>query len=283
LCRSVFFAILAGEFTQNQEKTMQLKGKTVLITGATSGIGEACAGAFASKGSALVLAARRKEVLEEKAAELRKHYGVPVETFVLDVRSRAAVSAFAGELEARKIVPHVLVNNAGLARGLSKLHEGDIDEWEEMIDTNVKGFLYVSRAIIPLMVARNYGHIVNIGSLAGRIVYPAGNVYNATKFAVDALSQAMNLDLVGSDIRVSLIEPGMVKTNFSAVRFGGNQAKAGAVYEGVRSLTGKDIADAILYIVEAPDHVNIQSLLIMPTDQRNPYVGHREKKEKTGG
>jgi NADP-dependent 3-hydroxy acid dehydrogenase YdfG len=257
---------------------MQVKGKTVLITGATSGIGEACAGAFAAKGSSLVLTARRKEVLEKKAAELKKEYGVPVETFVLDVRSRKAVFAFAEDLKAKKLIPDVLVNNAGLARGLSKLHEGDVDEWEEMIDTNVKGLLYVSRAILPLMVARNYGHLVNIGSLAGRIVYPAGNVYNATKFAVDALNQAMNLDLAGTNIRVSLIEPGMVKTNFSAVRFAGDQAKAEAVYEGVRYLTGRDIADAILYIVEAPDHVNIQSLLIMPTDQRNPYVLHREKK-----
>ncbi|MDR1626794.1 MAG: SDR family NAD(P)-dependent oxidoreductase [Spirochaetia bacterium] len=257
---------------------MNVKGKTVLITGATSGIGEACAGAFASKGSALVLAARRKDVLEKKAAELKKEYGVPVEAFVLDVRSRKAVFDFAEDLKARKLFPDVLVNSAGLARGLSKLHEGDVGEWEEMIDTNVKGLLYVSRAIIPLMAARNYGHIVNIGSLAGRMVYPAGNVYNATKFAVDALNQAMNIDLAGTDIRASLIEPGMVKTNFSAVRFGGDQARAGAVYEGVRYLTGKDIADAILYVVEAPDHVNIQSLLIMPTDQRNSYVLHREKK-----
>jgi NADP-dependent 3-hydroxy acid dehydrogenase YdfG len=257
---------------------MELKGKSVVITGASSGIGEACAEAFASRGSALVLAARRKDVLEKKAAELKHKYGVGVEVFALDVRSRKAVFAFAGELEARGLIPDVLVNNAGLARGLSKLHEGDVDEWEEMIDTNVKGLLYVSRAVLPLMVARNYGHVVNIGSLAGRIVYPAGNVYNATKFAVNALNQAMNLDLVGTNMRVSMIEPGMVKTNFSAVRFSGDEAKAAAVYEGIHSLSGGDIARAVLYVVEAPDNVNIQSLLIMPTAQRNPYVIHREKK-----
>jgi NADP-dependent 3-hydroxy acid dehydrogenase YdfG len=257
---------------------MDLKGKTVIITGASSGMGEACAEAFAAKGSGLVLAARRKEILEKKAAEIKSKYGVPVEVFALDVRSRKAVFAFAEELAAKKLVPDVLINNAGLARGLSKLHEGDIDEWEEMLDTNVKGLLYVSRAILPQMVARNYGHVVNIGSIAGRIVYPAGNVYNASKFAVNALNQAMNLDLVGTNIRVSMIEPGMVKTNFSMVRFSGDQAKAEAFYDGVRYLTAKDIADTVLFVVEAPDHVNIQSLLIMPTDQRNSYVIHREKK-----
>ncbi|MDR3199854.1 MAG: SDR family NAD(P)-dependent oxidoreductase [Spirochaetales bacterium] len=257
---------------------MDLKGKTVLVTGATSGIGEACAAAFASKGSGLVLTARRKELLEKKAEEIKKQYGVPVEAFVFDVRSRKAVFAFAEELAAKKLVPDVLVNNAGLARGLSKIQDGDVDEWEEMIDTNVKGLLYVSRAILPRMIERNSGHVVNIGSLAGRIVYPSGNVYNATKFAVDALSQAMNLDLAGTNIRVSLIEPGIVKTNFSAVRFSGDESKAAAVYDGVRYLTGRDIADAVLYIVQAPDNVNIQNLLIMPVDQRNPYVLHREKK-----
>jgi NADP-dependent 3-hydroxy acid dehydrogenase YdfG len=257
---------------------MDVKNRTVVITGATSGIGEACAQAFAAKGSTLVLAARSKDTLEKKAAELKNAYGVPVEVFALDVRSRKAVSAFAEELNAKKLAPDVLINNAGLARGLSKLHEGDIDEWEEMIDTNVKGLLYVTRVLLPQMVARNYGHVVNVGSLAGRIVYPAGNVYNASKFAVDALNQAMNLDLVGTNIRASLIEPGMVKTNFSVVRFSGDKAKADAVYDGLRYLTPKDIADIILFVVEAPDHVNIQSLLILPTDQRNPYVVHREKK-----
>jgi NADP-dependent 3-hydroxy acid dehydrogenase YdfG len=257
---------------------MDLKGKTVLITGATSGIGGACAEAFASKGSNLILAARRKELLDRKAAEIRKEYAVSAEVFQLDVRDRKAVSAFTAELAAKKLVPDVLINNAGLARGLSKIQEGNVDDWEEMIDTNLKGFLYVARAILPVMVARNYGHIVNIGSLAGRIVYPMGNVYNATKFAVDALNDAMNLDLVGTNIRVSAIDPGMVKTNFSAVRFGGDEARAEAVYDGMRYLTGKDIAEAALFIVQAPDHVNIQTLLILPVDQRNPYVVHREKK-----
>ena len=257
---------------------MDLKGKTVVITGATSGIGEACALAFAEKGSGLVLTARRKEILDKMVQEIKGKYGVPVEVFTLDVRSQKAVFAFAQELAGKNLVPDVLVNNAGLARGLSKLHEGDTEEWDEMIDTNVKGLLYVSRALLPQMIARNYGHVVNIGSIAGRVVYPGGNAYNASKFAVDAINQGMNLDLLGTNIRASLIEPGMVKTNFSMVRFAGDQKRSDSVYDGVRYLTAKDIADTIIFVVQAPDHVNIQSLLIMPTDQRNPYVIHREKK-----
>ena len=257
---------------------MDLKGKTVLVTGASSGIGEACARAFAEKGSNLLLTARRKEVLEKLAAEIKETYSVPVDVFQFDVCNRKAVFAFAEELAAKKIVPDVLINNAGLARGLSKLHEGNVDEWEEMIDTNVKGLLYVSRAILPMMVARNYGHVVNIGSLAGRIVYPSGNVYCASKAAVDALNQAMNLDLVGTNIRATLIEPGTVKTNFSVVRFSGDQARADAVYDGLRYLTAEDIAATVLYVVQAPDKINIQSILVVPIDQRSPYVVHREKK-----
>ena len=257
---------------------MVLKNKTALITGATSGIGLACAEAFAAKGCGLILAARRMELLEKKAGELRKTYGVPVHVYKLDVRDRGAVSAFGEELANKGLVPDILLNNAGLARGLSKIHEGNLDEWDEMLDTNVKGLLYVTRAVLPLMVARNYGHVINIGSLAGHIVYPSGNVYNATKFAVTALSQAINLDLAGTKLRATVIDPEMVKTNFSSVRFGGDEARAEAVYDGLTPLSAKDISDTILYVLEAPDHVNIQSLLIMPTDQRNPYVVHRVKK-----
>jgi len=196
----------------------------------------------------------------------------------LDVRDREGVFAFGREVAARGPVPDVLINNAGLARGMSRIQEGDVDEWDEMIDTNVKGLLYVTRAILPLMVDRNYGHVVNIGSWAGRMVYPMGNVYNGTKFAVEALNQAMNLDLVDTGIRVTVIEPGMVRTNFSAVRFGGDEKRADAVYQGLTPLSAQDIADTVRFVVEAPDHVNIQSLTIMPTAQRNSYVVRRDKK-----
>lgn len=256
---------------------MVLKEKTALITGATSGIGRACAETFAARGCGLVLVARRLPILEELAADLRKSHGVPVHVQVLDVRDRKAVFAFGEELAKKGLVPDVLVNNAGLARGMSRIQDGDVDEWEEMIDTNLKGLLYVTRAVLPLMVERDYGHVVNIGSVAGKIVYPMGNVYNGTKFAVEALNQAMNLDLVDTAIRVSVIEPGMVNTNFSAVRFDGDQARADAVYQGLTPLSARDIADAVLYVVEAPDHVNIQNLTIMPTAQRNSFVVNRKK------
>jgi NADP-dependent 3-hydroxy acid dehydrogenase YdfG len=256
---------------------MELKGKTVLITGATSGIGEACAEAFASRGCNLILAARRGDLLSKKTEGLEKKHKIRADAYVLDVRDRKAVFAFGEEIEKKGRIPDVLVNNAGLALGFSKIYEGNIDEWDRMIDTNVKGLLYVTRAILPLMVARNYGHVVNLGSLAGRQVYPCGNVYNATKFAVDALNQGMSVDLAGTRIRVTNIEPGMVKTDFSAVRFGGDIERAEKVYEGVESLSSRDIAEAILFAVEAPDHVNIGSLLITPTAQRNVYVLHREQ------
>lgn len=254
----------------------RLEGKLVFITGASSGIGEAAARRFASHGSHLLLAARRLDRLRTLEEVLEAEHGVSVDVRALDVRDRDAVRRLAEALERENKVPDILVNNAGLASGLSKLHEGDFDDWDAMIDTNVKGLLNMSRFVVPLMVARNRGHIVNIGSVAGHVVYPGGNVYNATKFAVRALSEAMNLDLVGTGLRVTSIDPGAVETEFSLVRFHGDAQRAKGVYRGFKPLTGGDIADAICYVTNAPEHVSIVDLVILPTAQRSPYVLHRE-------
>lgn len=260
----------------------RIENKLVLITGASSGIGEACARRFASRGANLILVARRLERLEQLKAALGKKGGGSVRCFRVDVRDRKAVETLGRELERADLVPDVLVNNAGLSRGLGKIFEGSHDDWDEMIDTNVKGLLNVSRCIVPMMVARNRGHIVNVGSIAGHVVYPGGNVYNATKFAVRALNEAMNIDLVGTDIRVSCIDPGAVETEFSEVRFHGDREKAKSVYRGFKPLTGGDIADAVVYVVNLPTHVNVVDLVIMPTAQRSPYVLHRAEERSEG-
>ena len=254
----------------------RIKDKWVLITGATAGIGEACAKRFALEGANLILLARRGDRLDHLQQLLAKEGGKEVRTFRVDVRDRVAVSDLVEELERSGLVPDVLVNNAGLSRGLCKFFVGEHDDWDEMIDTNIKGLLNVTRAIAPAFVARNSGHIVNIGSVAGHIVYPGGNVYNATKYAVRALGEAMAIDLVGTRVRVSSIDPGAVETEFSEVRFHGDKQRAKAVYEGFHPLVAEDIADAVLYVVNAPEHVNIADMIIMPTDQRNPYVVHIE-------
>jgi len=252
-------------------------GKRVLITGASSGIGEACARLFAERGADLVLCARREDRLRDLARELRDVHGVGVEARTLDVSDREAVRAFVEGLQDEDLFPDILVNNAGKALGLSKLQEGDIDDWEGMIDTNVKGLLYMSRAILPGMVVRDKGHVINIGSIAGHWVYPNGNVYNATKFAVRALTEGMNLDLVGTKVRVSSVDPGMVETEFSVVRFHGDEDRADSVYEGCTPLSGDDVADAVCYIANAPPHVDVLDLVLLPTDQRGATVVHREK------
>ncbi|HEY8483172.1 MAG TPA: SDR family NAD(P)-dependent oxidoreductase [Longimicrobiales bacterium] len=255
----------------------RIKGKLVLITGASSGIGLACARRFAAEGADLILWARRVERLEQLAAELERSCGVSARFARLDVRDREAVNRAAEALIREGLVPDVLINNAGLAAGLDKLHEGDPDDWDRMIDTNIKGLLNVTRAILPAMVERGRGHIVNIGSVAGHLVYPKGNVYNATKFAVRALTEGMSLDLVGTPIRVSSIDPGMVETEFSLVRFHGDAEKAAEVYRGLQPLTADDVADAVAYVVNLPEHVNVLNLVMYPTAQRNVYVVHREQ------
>lgn len=253
----------------------RIKGKLILITGASSGIGAACARRFAAEGARLALWARRSDRLERLAAELRERHGTQALLATVDVRDRAAVNHAAEALVAGD-VPDVLLNNAGLASGLSLIHEGDPEDWDRMIDTNVKGLLYVTRAILPHMVARRRGHVVNIGSTAGHMTYPMGNVYNATKFGVRALTEAMNLDVAGMPIRVSAVDPGFVETEFSEVRFHGDRERAQSVYRGFKPLTADDVADTIAYVVNLPEHVNILDLIIVPTAQRNVYVVDRD-------
>jgi 3-hydroxy acid dehydrogenase/malonic semialdehyde reductase len=250
----------------------RIQGKLALITGASSGIGLSCARRLAAEGANLVLWARRRARLEAVAGELAKAHGVRATTDGVDVRDRAAVNRSAGALAAAGIVPDILLNNAGLAAGLAKLQEGEPDDWDRMIDTNLKGLLNVSRAILPLMVERGTGHVVNIGSTAGHQVYPGGNVYNATKFGVKALTEGMNLDVAGTRIRVSSVDPGHVRTEFAEVRFHGDTARAEKVYEGFRPLSPDDVADAVAYIVNAPDHVNVFDLIILPAAQRSVHL-----------
>ncbi|MDP2957622.1 MAG: SDR family NAD(P)-dependent oxidoreductase [Longimicrobiales bacterium] len=255
----------------------RIAGKRVLITGASAGIGEACARTFAASGANLVLTARRQDRVDFLAGSLTRAYGVDVRSYRLDVTDRAAVDAFVEELDGDDLLPDILVNNAGKAVGLDKLHEGKVEDWEDMIDTNVKGLLYVSRAVLPHMVARNSGHVINIGSIAGRWVYPKGAVYNATKFAVVALTEGMSMDLLGTKVRVSSVDPGMVETEFSEVRFHGDTQRARTVYADTTPLSGDDVADAVLYVANRPEHVDVFNLVLMPTVQRHAMLLHREK------
>jgi len=253
----------------------RLAGKRVLITGASAGIGEACARHFAAQGAHLLLSARRLERIEALASELADTHGVQAHTASVDVTDRDSVAAYVDGLVADGLVPDVLVN-AGKAKGLDTVQEGDLDHWDEMIDTNVKGLLYVTRAVLPHMVERDSGHVINIGSIAGRWVYPKGAVYNATKFAVRALSEAMNIDLLGTQIRVSSVDPGLAETEFSEVRFDGDTNRAASVYSDTVPLTADDVADAVIYVANAPPHVDIFNLVMMPTVQR--YPGYIERK-----
>jgi len=253
-----------------------LKGKRVLITGASSGIGEATARCFAAEGASLLLAARRIDRLEALRDQITAAHPVEVRIRALDVRDRAEVEGWAEELAAEGLIPDLLVNNAGLSRGLAPIHQGDPEGWDEMIDTNVKGLLYMSRAILPHMVERGSGHVIHIGSVAGDTVYPNGNVYNATKFAVKALTEGMSLDLVGTPIRISSVDPGLVETEFSEVRFRGDRDRARTVYQGYQPLSAEDVAEVIRYVASAPPHVNLFRTVMYPTAQRNPYILHRE-------
>jgi len=256
---------------------MSLSGKTVFVTGASSGIGEACARAFAQAGARLLLCARREERLRELAATLREQHGTEVLAFALDVRHRTAVEEALAALPPEWAVPDILVNNAGLSRGLEPLHEGSHQDWEEMIDTNVKGLLWISRTLLPGMVERGSGHVINIGSIAGWEVYPNGAVYCASKHAVDALTKGMRIDLNGTGVKVSSVDPGLVDTEFSRVRFHGDQQRADATYTGMTPLSGEDIADTVLWVASRPAHVNLADILILPADQASCAVVHRRQ------
>ena len=252
-----------------------LKNKIVFITGATSGIGFSSATLFAKNGAKLIIAARRKDKLSALAKDLKDKYKTEILSIELDVRNRKAVDAAIKKLPQKWKNIDVLVNNAGLSRGLDKLHEGNIQDWEEMLDTNVKGLLYVSRAVIPLMVKRNKGHIINIGSIAGHEVYPKGNVYCASKHAVDAITKGMRMDLVDTNVRVTTIDPGLAETEFSIVRFHGDKQKAKAVYSGIDALTPDDVADAIVYAATRPENVVVADMILLPNKQASAMVMHK--------
>ena len=253
--------------------------KIALITGATSGIGLATARIFAEKNYDLIIAGRRKERLDKLRKELLKiknNNQIRVLALAFDVRSLSEVVENLGNLDRDWQNIDVLLNNAGLAVGFHHIDEGVIDDWERMIDTNIKGLLYITRVVSQGMVKRGKGHILNIGSIAGKEVYENGNVYCATKHAVDALSRSMRIDLVEHGIKVSNIAPGLVKTEFSDVRFKGDKEKAEVPYKGMKPLSGEDIADVIYYCVSLPNHVNIDDVLIMPTAQASATIVHRD-------
>ncbi len=251
---------------------ISMKGKVVFVTGASSGIGAATAMQFARLGAKLALCARRLERLQAMEAELRDAGAEDLLLLEMDVRDRAAVKRGLDELPEAWRTIDVLVNNAGLSRGLKKLYEDDIEDWEEMIDTNVKGLLYVTRAIVPGMVERNRGHVINLGSIAGHMAYPNGGVYCATKAAERFISDGLRIDLNGTAVRVTSIDPGMVETDFSNVRFRGDEQRAAKTYQNVDPLQAEDIADAIVWAATRPSHVSIQSVVLTPTAQANPFV-----------
>jgi NADP-dependent 3-hydroxy acid dehydrogenase YdfG len=240
-----------------------LLDRVVLVTGASSGIGLACAEAFARAGARLLLAARRTDRLEALAVRL----DTDVAVLALDVRDRAAVDTAIAGLDPGWAAIDVLVNNAGLAAGFAPLPDGDPDDWDRMLDTNVRGLLAVTRAVVPGMVARGRGHVVNLGSIAGHETYPNGAVYCATKAAVDRITQGLRLDLLGTGVRVSTVDPGMVETEFSVVRFGGDADRADRVYQGMTPLTADDVAETIVWIADRPAHVQVAEVILLPTDQ----------------
>jgi NADP-dependent 3-hydroxy acid dehydrogenase YdfG len=253
-----------------------MKNKIVLITGATSGIGRACAHKFASMGADIILNGRKVELMEEIKNELVA-LGVDVLLLPFDVRDREAMRSAVDSLEGKWKNIDVLINNAGLVFGVDKEFEGSLDEWDIMIDTNIRALLAMTRMVVPAMVERGAGHIINIGSIAGDAAYPGGSVYCATKAAVKALSDGLRIDLVDTPLRVTNIKPGMVETNFSVTRYRGDKEKADAFYKGIQPLCGADIAEVAYYAASAPAHVQIAEVLVMPTNQATGTVSYRKQ------
>lgn len=254
-----------------------LRNATVLITGASAGIGAACAEAFADAGARLILAARRARVLNRMKAELQMKHRTEVYPLELDVRDAQAVEQAIRDLPAEWTAIDVLVNNAGLAKGLVPVYENTPEQIDQMVDTNVKGLLYVTRAVVPGMIERGRGHVVNIGSTAGHGVYAGGTVYCATKHAVNAITQGLKIDLHGTPIRVSTVDPGLVETDFSLVRFDGDEERADEVYSTTTPLRPGDIADAVVYCASRPPHVNVAEMIVMPTAQSSTTLIHRDE------
>lgn len=255
-----------------------LKGKITYITGASSGIGKACAETFAKEKSNLILTARRIERLKTLAKNLEKAYDVKVKCIELDVRNFEQVKDAIESLEKSWKNIDILINSAGLSRGLDKIHEGKKEDWDEMIDTNIKGLAYVTRHVLPLMVKRKKGHVINIGSTAGHDVYPAGNVYAATKFAVKALSQSTRYDVLDKGIKVTSVDPGMVETEFSLVRFSGDKERAKKVYTGIKPLNAIDVAETVLFCATRSQNVNINQVILTPLAQASSTQIVRKEK-----
>lgn len=255
-----------------------LKGKIIFISGASSGIGKACAESFASAGAHLILCARNIEKIREIASGLKVQYQVEILTCKLDVQDKKAVNEVIDALPENWKKIDILINNAGLARGVDKLHQGNTDDWDAMIDTNVKGLLYLTRKIVPFMISNQVnGHIINIGSTAGIHAYPGGAVYCATKAAVKFISDGLRMDVVDKPIRVTNVQPGMVETNFSVVRYHGDKDQADSVYEGIKPLTAQDIANIVIFAASAPPHVQICEVTVTPTNQATGGIVHKEK------
>ena len=255
-----------------------LTNKTTFITGASSGIGKACAEIFAKEKSNLILSARRMDRLKTLASKLEKQNGIKIKCIKLDVRDYNQVQKAINSLENNWKKIDILINNAGLSRGLDKIQEGKKEDWDEMIDTNIKGLVYVTRHVLALMVKRKKGHVINIGSTAGHDVYPAGNVYAATKFAVRALSQSTRYDVLDRGIKVTSVDPGMVETEFSQVRFRGDKKRAKKVYTGIEPLTAKDVAETVLFCSTRPTNVNINQVILTPLAQASQTQVVRKEK-----
>lgn len=255
-----------------------LRGRWALVTGATSGFGLAIARAIAEDGGNVAITGRREDRLRDVAGEIRSRHGVEALPLRFDVRDLAEVRSALEGAPGLLAKLDILVNNAGLALALDPIQSGDTADWDQMIDTNVKGLLYVSRAVLPGMVERGRGHVVNVGSVAGHQTYAGGAVYSATKYAVRAITDALRYDVLGKGIRVSNVEPGLAETEFSEVRFKGDRARAKTVYEGLKALEAEDVADAVMWCLTRPEHVNVQSVLILPTDQASAHAVFRKPK-----